>query len=594
MLCVGPYVFKRAETSQEFEQIHCLNYRVFVSEIPQHEDPGTGRLIDKFHEKNAYFIVLRDGRLIAMVSAHDRPPFSIASRLSDPSILEQPGTRPLEVRLLAIEPAERNNTIFVGLLWLLYEYVRCNRYTHWYISGLQDRLPLYRRLGFEPIGPAAVSGGAAFVPMVGVLDQMAVKLEKIHRQWRRHLERMAEWAQEPVCLLPGPVAVAAVVQEAFRQPALYHRGPEFIALFEKVRRTLGALVGGRDVALLNGSGTLANEAVAATLAVENSAECQVLSAESKAENPPSHPPLTTHHSPLTTHHSPLTRGVLLVNGEFGERLARQASRFGLRPRVLSWPWGKPWDLDELDTALAAEPPGSWVWGVHQESSTGVLNDLPGLVRLARARGQRVCADCISSLGAVPLDLSGVYLATGASGKSLGAYAGVAIIFADAAALASLDRSHVPSYLDVAAALANQGPCYTFPSQQLRALDAALADYATPALATRRYAQYAALGAYVRRRLRELGLEPLADERWASPVVTTFAPPGEQTLDGFVAMCRSWGFAIGGQSGYLVKRRLVQIATMGEVTRAACKPLFEHLDHWLGRRLPVETREGAVN
>src|SRR5207244_7657751 len=119
--------------------------------------------------------------------------------------------------------------------------------------------------------------------------------------------------------------------------------------------------------------------------------------------------------------------------------------FGLQPRVLSWPWGEPWDLDEVDDALAGEPPGSWIWGVHQESSTGVLNDLPGLVGLARKSGIRVCVDCISSLGAVPLDLSEVYLATAATGKSLGAIAGAAIIFADAGALGQIDRSGVPSY-----------------------------------------------------------------------------------------------------------------------------------------------------
>ena len=89
----------------------------------------------------------------------------------------------------------------------------------------------------------------------------------------------------------------------------------------------------------------------------------------------------------------------------------------------------------LDAALAQQGSDTWVWGVHQESSTGVLNDLPGLVEVARRRQARVCMDCISSLGAVPIDLSGVYLASGASGKSLGAYAGVArrALLPDAAA-----------------------------------------------------------------------------------------------------------------------------------------------------------------
>jgi aspartate aminotransferase-like enzyme len=300
------------------------------------------------------------------------------------------------------------------------------------------------------------------------------------------------------------------------------------------------------VAVLNGSGTLANEVVAATLTA--------------GPNP--------------------GNGLLLVNGEFGSRLARQARRFGLQPRILSWAWGKPWDLDEIDIALSQEPPGSWVWGVHLESSTGVLNDLPGLVALARRRGIRVCADCISSLGAVPLDLSEVYLATGASGKSLGAYAGAAIIFADARRLAGLDLGRVPSYLDLPAALATVGTRYTFPSPTLVALDAALDSYRAPEQASARYAHYQELGAYIRAEIRRLGLEPLAPEEHAAPVVTTFAPAGDEKAEDFVARCQRWGFELGGQSGYLAERRLVQIATMGAVTREICAPLFQQLENSL--------------
>src|ERR1700736_3332573 len=104
MLRVGQYVCKRGESRYEFEQIHRLNHRTFVGEIPQHPDPGDGKLIDKYHSKNAYLIVLRENRLVGMVSAHDQPPFSVAERLGEPEILVRQGTRPLEVRLLAIEP----------------------------------------------------------------------------------------------------------------------------------------------------------------------------------------------------------------------------------------------------------------------------------------------------------------------------------------------------------------------------------------------------------------------------------------------------------------------------------------------------------
>jgi hypothetical protein len=116
MLRVGLYLFKWAETEDEFAQVHRLNYRTFVGEVPQYPDPGTGILIDKFHHKSRYLIALKDGRVVGMASAHDQPPFSVTDRLSDPGLIQQPGMRPLEVRLLAIEPAERNTCMFIGLV----------------------------------------------------------------------------------------------------------------------------------------------------------------------------------------------------------------------------------------------------------------------------------------------------------------------------------------------------------------------------------------------------------------------------------------------------------------------------------------------
>jgi aspartate aminotransferase-like enzyme len=570
MVRVGRYTFKLAESDHEFEAIHRLNYRTFVEEIPQHPASGSGLLIDKFHDKNVYFIALRDDQLVGMVSAHGQPPFSVASRVKDPSIFERPGSRPMEVRLLAIEPGERNSAVVVGLLYTFYEFARDHGYTDLFISGVVERVGLYQRLGFTPLGQAVACGAASFIPMRVTFEQLQATLPKLIRLWQGRVFRAASATgesvadeemtpsgeHEPVCLLPGPVTVAPAVREAFLEPPIYHRGQEFIGRFEKVRRLLGDMVGGRDVALSNGSGTLANETIAATLAAE----------------------LPAGDGPRPRGQ----RGIILVNGEFGQRLARQATRFGLNPRILSWNWGSPWNLDEVEAVLAEEAPGSWVWGVHLESSTGVLNDLPSLVRRAQKHGVRVCMDCISSLGAVPVNLRDVFLASGATGKSLGSYAGIAVVFADGKALPRVDPSRLPSYFDLAASLATEGPRYTFPSPVLRALQAALAPYATPESAAARYEQYAGLGMYVRRRLRELGLPPLAEEEVAAPVVTTFVPPGNDSTQDFVARCRSWGFSIGGQSGYLAERRFVQVATMGAVSRRGFIPFFDHLGRWLTR------------
>ncbi len=371
-----------------------------------------------------------------------------------------------------------------------------------------------------------------------------------------------------VCLLPGPVSLSATVQAAMQQPPLYHRGAEFLALFDSVREQLSALVGGRDVALFLGSGTLANEVVAATLSAEQCCSpgpCG-LDDSNQMGNQPSHKGLGYSGS----------HGLILENGEFGRRLVAQAERFGLHPRVLTWPWGTPWDLDAVAAMLDEAPPGSWVWGVHHESSTGMLNDLPALIRVARQRGVRVCVDAVSSLGGQPLDLSEVFLASGTSGKALGSIGGIAIVFANRAEISQLDLTRVPTYLDLAATQAHAGPRFTFPSSLLQALAAALTEYATPAQAQVRFDQYASLGLYVRRELIRLGHRPLANEHHASSTITTIAVPAGWTSEAFVEFCRREGFLIGGQSAYLSERRLVQIATMGATTREECAAFIQHL------------------
>ena len=345
-----------------------------------------------------------------------------------------------------------------------------------------------------------------------------------------------------ISLLPGPVSLSAAVRAALQKPLLYHRSDEFLSLFDAVRRQLAALAGGREVALFPGSGTVANDVIAATLAAAGS-----------------------------------LRGLILSNGEFGKRLVGQAARCGLRPQVLTWNWGQPWDLEMIATALDDLPSGSWVWGVHHETSTGVLNDLPGLMELARHRDVRVCIDAISSLGAEPLDLRDVFLASSTSGKALGSCSGIAMVFANPDEIVQFDQSCVPTCLDLAAAMTHAGPRFTFPSPPLHALVAALNEYATPAQTRLRFESYTALGRYVRDELRRLGLPPLADECHASSTIATFSAPNGWDSDSFVELCRRAGFLIGGQSTYLSERRLVQIATMGAIRKQDCEAFFQYLD-----------------
>lgn len=77
------FIYKIAETPLEFEQIHELNYRTFVEEIPQHEGNVSQRLVDKFHDENTYLICKKDNRVVGMIAIRSNRPFSLDGKIGE-------------------------------------------------------------------------------------------------------------------------------------------------------------------------------------------------------------------------------------------------------------------------------------------------------------------------------------------------------------------------------------------------------------------------------------------------------------------------------------------------------------------------------
>lgn len=179
------YLFKLAETSQELADIHRLLYRTFVLEIPRYDDPGTDYLIDKFHDRNVYFVAVRKSRVCGVTAVHDRRPFSVAGALEDPSVLDSLGPQLLEARLLAVEPAARFGPVFVGLVCSVCDYAKSHGYRNIVITGLAKRQGMYEQMGFRSLGPPTLRGKEYFVPMALRLSHLPRKMERVLDRWNR-------------------------------------------------------------------------------------------------------------------------------------------------------------------------------------------------------------------------------------------------------------------------------------------------------------------------------------------------------------------------------------------------------------------------
>jgi aspartate aminotransferase-like enzyme len=320
------------------------------------------------------------------------------------------------------------------------------------------------------------------------------------------------------------------------QPILSHRSAQFVADLARVQARLCALVNAPHVEFLFGSGTLGNEAVAGQLSLLPS------------------------------------RGLMLVNGEFGRRLRDDARRWRLDFSTLEIPWGDVFDLAAVAAALDADPAIGWLWCVHSETSSGVLNDVPGLIDICAARGVKLCLDCISSLGVVPLDLRQVYLASATSGKALGAVTGLAMVFSNYAPEVQPDR--LPSYLDLGYYRQAQGVPFTIDTNLVYALDRALDHFeARGADAT------AQTAASLRAQLRARGLTLVAPEHAASPAVTTIALPAHVSSLAVGDALAQQGFLLSYRSKYLIARNWLQICLMGDYRTDTLPDLVAALLHW---------------
>ena len=519
---------RQAKPDADRAAIHALNHRIFAEELGQYRTEDGGQHVDKFDEKNRYFLAENDSELIGMVAVHGEAPFSFTNRLPASTSVEELAERPLEVRLLAVVPEHRGGRVAAALFLAVHRWAVANRYDALFISGVDEQLPLYRRLGFEALGPAVPQGHCRFTAM-------RLPLRKAPAAARATVEAILE---RPLSFLPGPPEREVdPLPQAWHRP-LYHRSAAFQAAFEDVRARMRSLLQSDQAALFAGSGTTANDAVACSF-------------KQVCPNGP---------------------GWVLSSGEFGNRLADQARRAGHAVIVLRSDWGKSWTIRQLERAWRVRGRPAWIWATQVETSTGVLHPAQELVDWARERDVLVAIDAISSVGAVEAPQHADWITT-TSGKCLGGLAGVAGVGVSTQVAERLRPGYAPDSLDLAAALATQGPRHTFPHLELLDLQRRLQIDAPSAS---RYASLASLGAQVRAGLRALECQVIADEEKAAPCITSFVPPAGYSADAYRLHAAAGGFALAGHSHYLQSRGWLQIATMGKISADQVAALLAHL------------------
>ncbi|MFC1592743.1 pyridoxal-phosphate-dependent aminotransferase family protein [Candidatus Omnitrophota bacterium] len=335
--------------------------------------------------------------------------------------------------------------------------------------------------------------------------------------------------------IPGPTPCPNDVLQAMTKQMINHRGEEFGQIQNGVTANLKQLFQTKgDVFLLTASGTGGLEA-----AIVNTL-------------------------------SPGDKVLSVSIGVFGERFARIAEQYGAEVIPLRFEWGKPADIDAIRQALKAEPKITAVLVTHNETSTGVTNDLASISSTVKEFDKLLLVDAISSLGSINLPIDEWHCDVTVTGSQKGWMVppGLTMVSVSQEAWQAHSKAKMPRfYWDFAQARSylEKGQTPWTPAVSIVfALSVALGMMLKEGLPSI-VARHARIGKAAREGIQSLGLSLFAEERHASNTVTAVsASDGLDTKKMLRIMREKYEIVLGGGQQRL-DGKIFRIGHLGWVT-----------------------------
>ena len=338
--------------------------------------------------------------------------------------------------------------------------------------------------------------------------------------------------------IPGPTPLSPQVLTSLSQQVISHRGKGYEKIHQEVVTNLQYFFQTKNpVYLLTASGTAGLETA------------------------------------VVNFFSPGDLVVFFTCGEFGNRWAEIARRYGLNVNQIKFPEGTGARKEIVRQTLNKTKKLAAVFITHNETGPGVLNDLFSIAPIVKDHPDKplLLVDSVSALGGVnlPMDDLKIDVLVTASQKAWMASPGIAMVSVSKTAWERQKLSKIPKYyLDLALyekfAQKNQTPA-TPAVSVLFSLHAALALMKKQGR-EKIFKRHLELRNYFRGLVRKMGLKLVVDDRDASPTVTSIWPPKDVDEAVWRKLLREkYQTVIAGGMGGL-KGKIVRVAHMGFVTK----------------------------
>ncbi|MBV9614193.1 MAG: alanine--glyoxylate aminotransferase family protein [Ktedonobacteraceae bacterium] len=354
--------------------------------------------------------------------------------------------------------------------------------------------------------------------------------------------------------VPGPTAIPPEIMAAQAHQMINHRGPEFSAILKRVTLRLQYFFQTESPVLTYpASGT-------------GGQECAIANLFSAGDHV-----------------------VVITIGSFGNRLAKIADTYGLNVSRIEFPWGEAAEPAIVEARLKELPPYRAVLMTHNETSTGVTNDVQTLAALVHklSPDALVVVDAVSSMGCVPLEMDawGLDVVFTGSQKGWMVPPGIMMIAANPRAWEAHKTAKLPRfYFDWTLSRKKLESSWQHPTTPpvsiFYALDLAL----EMMLAEGREAifeRHRRAGEYIRSRAKAMGLQLLADHQYVSNTVSSIYFPEGVDGKGLLTTLRKQDNVVLAAGQDQLQGKIFRIGHLGFFTEADLVQVMDTLE----KRLP---------
>jgi aspartate aminotransferase-like enzyme len=345
--------------------------------------------------------------------------------------------------------------------------------------------------------------------------------------------------------IPGPINVSEATFAAMSQPMIGHRGSEFEVLYASTQAGLQQLAGTtRPVFLSTSSAWGVMEA-----ALRNLCAKKVLT---------------------------------LCCGAFSDKWFDVANKMGIAADKIQVDWGATIDPESVRAKLA-EGGFDLVTLIHNETSTGVMNDLAGIAKVVKSfPGVLLVVDTVSSFSALPLtmDALGIDVLLAGVQKALALPPGLAVFACSEAAIERAksmpNRGYYFDFIEFAKTAEKNNTPSTPAISLIFGLQHILKTIAAEGL-EQRFARHAANNAMIHAWGARHGFENFAPAGYQSVTLTCFKKPEDFDQTAFIKNLKAkHGYIINGGYGK-IKGLTFRISNMGNETAATMQALIAAMD-----------------